>query len=292
MKNRSLIVSFICGLILSNIVGLSPTRASMGGETGGGGNEAGLAAASSLRQAIADLKALSPEHFPTVNLGELEAMGQKAIIVIVDEPLVVNGPGYTQISTATNILGEQTPLIKVNSARWNKIGDAIEKKSLMAHELLSLLGLEATGNYRISAEYERILRSRPDGSNSYNEYACNVSASEQAMKYSTMILNIQLREVGLPKATQAEIFSKRMMSNGQAITIYPCFESMGELFEAIRKSVPYPRLVSAFNSRMDQSNWVWFIYRINFNSNVRTFYPASKDNPIADSSRVSDIFSK
>lgn len=119
-----------------------------------------------------------------------------------------------------------------------------------------------------------------------DSYGCNVQASKEAMKYSAMILNIRLRDAGLQPATVADVFSKRLISDGQALTAYPCFTTMGEVFEAIVQSAPYAQLKSGFRRPKE----LRFIFDTEFTANLRGFYSGSKGNPLTEASMVADIF--
>ena len=138
--------------IFSLLVGLIFSLSSMAGfSVRGGGDEIGIEFLTLFSQALkniqdgdnAELKKLLKKNFgPKV---------AKIQVVVVDEPLPVGVNGAIQESTAVNY--PMLNLIKVHRARWNKVPSLHAKESLVLHEILSLLGLEATGDYRFSALY-------------------------------------------------------------------------------------------------------------------------------------------
>jgi uncharacterized protein len=80
-------------------------------------------------------------------------MSLEVKVIIVDETLPLQIGSAVQTSAALNFPGENQ--ILVNRSAWKQIADDKMKEALALHELLSLMGLEGTGQYTISQKYSR-----------------------------------------------------------------------------------------------------------------------------------------
>lgn len=115
----------------------------------GGGDEIGLEFRNAFENAFRLVKegkvsgAFSPEA--------LEEAAKKAHVLVVDESLSVTFGNTKQDSIAVNIPAEG--LIKVNRYRWSALKLEKLKEAVALHEVLSLIGVERTGYYEISARY-------------------------------------------------------------------------------------------------------------------------------------------
>jgi hypothetical protein len=139
---RQLTVNFILMAILTTLVG--PASALASGHSGvGGGNNIALEFMQGLTSAL--------KSMPSLNEAQVLAKAQGASIIIVNKPLSVQILGVKQPSIAIN--DPEMDVIQINEVQWNTIGDIHQKEGIALHEVLSLMGLESSGNYPISAQY-------------------------------------------------------------------------------------------------------------------------------------------
>lgn len=82
---------------------------------------------------------------------DLERAAEKASVIVVDEKITVRFRDLTQESVAVNKPAEG--LIKINRDRWNRLKNAKIQEAVALHEVLSLIGVERTGYYEVSAKY-------------------------------------------------------------------------------------------------------------------------------------------
>jgi hypothetical protein len=115
----------------------------------GGGDEVAL----EFRQAFAaSLRTIKEGRIRgKFSVGDLERAVEKANLVVVDEPLTVRFQDLTQESVAVNEPANW--LIKINRGRWNSLKSAKLQEAIALHEVLSLIGIERTGYYEVSARY-------------------------------------------------------------------------------------------------------------------------------------------
>jgi hypothetical protein len=115
----------------------------------GGGDEVGL----EFRNAFANaLRAVKDGTIGgNFSAEDLEKAAEKARVLVVEESLSVSFGGAKQDSVAVNIPADA--LIKVNRTRWIGLKTEKLKEAVALHEVLSLIGVERTGYYEISARY-------------------------------------------------------------------------------------------------------------------------------------------
>lgn len=114
---------------------------------GGGGDEVGIAFQAEAARAILRLRA----HVSLNDFRKLKNTVDTVSYIVIDQNLsVLSGFGQLQNSVAVNVPEENT--IYIQRGRWNAIKESNERQALVAHELLSLIGLEKTGDYRISSK--------------------------------------------------------------------------------------------------------------------------------------------
>lgn len=126
--------------------------------TRGGGDEVGLNFQATAAAAIA---ALDANRLSPAELESLKIMLDHARYVVVDEALFASiggAPDFSQESVALNDRGTET--IYINRPRWLKIDDFLVRQQIALHELLSLLGIEDTGNYKISSTLNNLEATR------------------------------------------------------------------------------------------------------------------------------------
>lgn len=121
-------------------------------EVGNGGNEVGIEFEAAFQTALQTMKEknVGNKYSYILKINFKKSL-PRLKIVSVDQLLISEADGITQESTAINFPANQ--LIKINSERWKSISNQYIKQGLALHEVLSLLGIEGTGNYRYSAIY-------------------------------------------------------------------------------------------------------------------------------------------
>jgi hypothetical protein len=137
--------------ILTSVSLLLCLSCAQANEKGNGGNAVALEFLQSLSNALSEIQSSDPQLAGKINETALLDAGKDANIVVVDTPLVVSIRGLNQPCVATN--DPQSSLIQINQSQWNAIGDSHIKEGIALHEVLSLEGLEDTGNYPLSSQY-------------------------------------------------------------------------------------------------------------------------------------------
>jgi hypothetical protein len=141
MKNNSVIL-FVLLLLVS---------AAQANEKGNGGNATALEFMKNLSNALGGILKSNSELATRLNEGEILNRAKHATIVVVETPLIINIQGIDQPCVATN--DPQRSLIQINQNQWAAINDVHIKEAIALHEVLSLEGLEDTGNYPLSSQY-------------------------------------------------------------------------------------------------------------------------------------------
>jgi hypothetical protein len=122
----------------------------LGNEGANGGDEVALEFKQAFASAMARAGAKSPLiHEMIVNAG-LPRFLDSAVVMVTSESLVVKRDGFYQDSIAVNY--PKINLIIVSRPRWKELRNEI-REALALHEVAGLAGLEATGQYSISAVY-------------------------------------------------------------------------------------------------------------------------------------------
>lgn len=130
---------------------LSNAQVARGGSDVGGGDEIGLEFQGLFIRALRNIRANNVSLANQVTaLNPLTDL-VNATIVVVDEPLFVTINGITQASVATN--QRSTGTIRIHRQRWQSITNVRIKEGIALHEVLSLKGIESTGNYPVSSQY-------------------------------------------------------------------------------------------------------------------------------------------
>lgn len=127
------------------------TMASMGTDQGNGGDDVGLSFRASYMDALSFIQKKEPGLYSDIVKSKALDKAKAAKVIVVDDALSVSVRDLIQNSVATN--NPDTMTILINRLRWNNISDSTLKSGIALHEILSLVGLEQTGLYPISAWY-------------------------------------------------------------------------------------------------------------------------------------------
>lgn len=120
-----------------------------GKELGNGGSRTALEFYDIFEKVLVDIQ-LESAKYPELADIHLDAIIKDTSLMISDKPLFVFYNGIRQESTAVNYKNPRRLIIHQES--WNELSEK-EKKVLAFHEVLSLAGLEKTGDYSISQRY-------------------------------------------------------------------------------------------------------------------------------------------
>jgi hypothetical protein len=143
-------------VLLAFCFSLQSTAAVLNGNEGAeGGDEVGMEFQLIARKALRDIKNNYPEIGYRFSPEAYMFYVFNTTTLVVDEDLNLIVKGARQDSVAVNIASEK--IIYLNRARWNQISDQRVKYGIVLHEYLSLMGLESTGMYNISAQYMSLL---------------------------------------------------------------------------------------------------------------------------------------
>lgn len=117
---------------------------------GNGGNSLALEFSQIAEQAISDVDRY-PEIFKGISSRDLRSVFETTDILISNVPVYSEKNEVRQYSTLINYNDPKT--IIIYGAGWESIKGNEIKKALVIHELLGLVGKEATGDYSISKQY-------------------------------------------------------------------------------------------------------------------------------------------
>jgi len=149
-------------LILAIVISLSTSIAfALGQDRGNGGDANALGFYEVIQNVLKDIQ-IESGKYPELKNVPLDDIANNTSFVLSEEPLFVEYNGIHQQSTAVNFKNPYRILIHRES--WMKLSEK-EKKIIAFHEILSLAGLEETGNYRISQRYYT--------QNQFSLYDCN-----------------------------------------------------------------------------------------------------------------------
>jgi len=140
-------------LLMLAILMTSPISAHAQADGAHGGDTLALEFIASAQNAI-EFVDLFPKEFPALANLDLDETLSSALIIIVDKPLPVAVDQSTQESTATNSM--KPDIIRINRKRWKQTHNILIREALALHEVLSLKGLESTGNYRYSEHFLKL----------------------------------------------------------------------------------------------------------------------------------------
>lgn len=116
---------------------------------GGGEGEIRFNFQESAQQALTNMQRLS--ELRSLPIKELEKKLASVKILVSDDILYIETQGIRQESPAINNSRENT--IVISKPLWLEIKSSVKRESVALHELLSLLELEGTGDYRYSQIY-------------------------------------------------------------------------------------------------------------------------------------------
>lgn len=122
-----------------------------GGNVGNGGHPIALDFLQSANKVVTDVNR-DAHLFPELQGINFQKILKEVKVVVTDEDLLVEIEGKKQASTAMNFPDTNTVLI--NRSLWQQIPNRAQKLSLSFHEILGLVGLEKSGDYRISSRYQ------------------------------------------------------------------------------------------------------------------------------------------
>lgn len=129
----------------------SPAAVLDGNDGAEGGDDIGLEFQLLARKTLRDIQTNYPEIAFRFSQDEFMFYVDHVTTLVVNDALGLILKGATQDSVAVNVAADK--IIYVNRARWDKIFDQRVKAGIVLHEYLSLMGLESTGMYSISAHY-------------------------------------------------------------------------------------------------------------------------------------------
>ena len=137
-------------MIIVSLLTLAQTAFAGGKVIGNGGDPRALEFINSAKIAIEDLKK-NEALYPEVKSKDLDAILTGTEVLVSQAPVFSLKGDVRQFSTAINYHDPDT--IVVYGPMWSSIKNIQIRKALALHEILSLAGLEETGNYSISKRY-------------------------------------------------------------------------------------------------------------------------------------------
>lgn len=150
-----------------------------------GGDRAALEFLSSAREGISIIKT-SKLHSMPVSSEILEKLLDSVLIEVTNDELKIDRDDNIQSSTAINFYNDQgVPVIRINKTNWLRMSSD-EKIALSIHELLCLLKVEKTYDYKYSSRFSLDILNRQLKSDGY---VCDDKFSELNNKQQVNLIN-------------------------------------------------------------------------------------------------------
>lgn len=131
------------------------SRDRLGGATSGGGDSTGINAQRIAEGIFELILTIGDESYSAEELAVVSQIKSELRIVMTEEDLPVSVDGKTQNGFAYSVRTNSQSTMFLNRHKWESLETLLEKEVLIHHEIMVLAGIEATGEYHASLEFER-----------------------------------------------------------------------------------------------------------------------------------------
>ncbi len=121
---------------------------------GGGGTDVAFDFQQHARQALEEIPRY--EQLKELNVKDLEATLNTAKILVTEKPIIISEGSDQQEVVAKN--DPDSKVITIHGSKWKAIYSLAKKESLALHELLGLMRIESSGDYKWSQKYYEFAR--------------------------------------------------------------------------------------------------------------------------------------
>ena len=130
---------------------------SLGGATSGGGDLIGIETTKILSQVFDSIIKIDDRLYSARELEIIKKVRSEVNVIMVDSELPTNTKNATQNGAAFSIRENNKSSIFIKRNIWNKIGTLLKREVLIHHEIMVLSGIEETGDYSYTLEYEKLV---------------------------------------------------------------------------------------------------------------------------------------
>ena len=130
---------------------------SLGGATSGGGDLVGIETTKILSQVFDSIIKIDDRLYSVRELEIIKKVRSEVNVIMVDSELPTNTKNATQNGAAFSIRENNKSSIFIKRNIWNKIGTLLKREVLIHHEIMVLSGIEETGDYSYTLEYEKLV---------------------------------------------------------------------------------------------------------------------------------------
>lgn len=165
---------------------VTPMLASASGESSGGGDKDGLAAAAALKLVPQKLMKLGSDLITAEELKSIEevATSETTLIMMTEDKQTSEAAGIKQQGTAFSVTGTKFRVTSIYRQDWNNTKDDLFLQiAFMTHEACVLTGIEQTGAYgRVSATLLNRLRNEALSDRGTSEKAALQTISSETLR--------------------------------------------------------------------------------------------------------------
>ncbi len=146
-------------LILATLfLSISTSRAekSLGNGSAGGEDLIGIKSSIVLEQVFRSIKRIEEKLYSAIELQTIKDIESELSLTMVDSVLPTNTKNAIQNGAAFSLREGNKSTIFIKRDIWNNISTLLEREVLIHHEIMVLAGIEETGDYTYSLEYEKL----------------------------------------------------------------------------------------------------------------------------------------
>lgn len=135
---------------------ISAAIAREGGATSGGGDFFGIDAAKIADHVFQSIEKIGPKLYSGEDLEIIREIKNELKIVMADGELPASVSNVVQNGSAFSIRENKTATMFLNKKQWNESNSLLKREALIHHEIMVMAGIETTGEYELSIEFEKL----------------------------------------------------------------------------------------------------------------------------------------
>ncbi len=128
--------------------------ANEGGATSGGGNSTGIAANRVAESVFEMIRTIGTNLYSDTDLVEIDRVRKNLRIVMSSTPLKAPTKSLIQDSDAFSSYDGKVAQMSIYRGFWDSNATALEREYLIHHEIMVMAGLEVTGKYDLTRQFE------------------------------------------------------------------------------------------------------------------------------------------
>ena len=156
----------------------------LGGATSGGGDLEGIEVKKIFSQVFMSIMKFDKQLYSVKQLEVIEKIGNEVNIIMSDNDLPTNTKNAIQNGAAYSLRDNDKSIIFIKRDIWNNIETLLTKEVLIHHEIMVLAGIEETGDYKYSSDFEKL---RVKYLNHDKTIYCTINLAEKKMLYGMAV---------------------------------------------------------------------------------------------------------